>query len=181
MTPRAGNKQILFVDGPSLGRGSDAKSRKTRSALIRRLISEKRSAYRQEEEAKREQLIAQRQAGEERSAARWCTCTGRVPESQEVCGSSEAQTTGTGTSVTVPQSQSQAGNSNSDGTLFRICGTCGGVLVSNQTQGMSLALVSGRVDPFSPVDANVGPSVDDILHHGWSTCFCIILADKLTC
>lgn len=62
MTPRGGSKQILFVDGPSLGRGGDAKSRNTRSALIRRLISEKRSTYRQEEEAKREQLIAQRQA-----------------------------------------------------------------------------------------------------------------------
>ncbi|KAF4262411.1 hypothetical protein CNMCM8057_001442 [Aspergillus fumigatus] len=51
---------ILFVNGPSLGRRGDAKSRNTRSALIRCRISEKRSTYRQEEEeeSKREQLIA---------------------------------------------------------------------------------------------------------------------------
>ncbi|RHZ57071.1 hypothetical protein CDV55_105227 [Aspergillus turcosus] len=169
MTPRGGNKQILFVDGPSLGRGGDAKSRSTRSALIRRLISEKRSTYRQEEEAKREQLVAQRQEREKRLAGRECTCTGTVRE--EGRGSSETQTAGTRSSVTVPQSQSQTGNSNSDGTLFRICGTCGGVRVSKQTQDStsapSLCLVSSRVDPFSPVDANVGPSVDDILHHAF--------------
>lgn len=55
---------ILFVNGPSLGRRGDAKSRNTRSALIRCRISEKRSTYRQEEEeeSKREQLIAKRQA-----------------------------------------------------------------------------------------------------------------------
>ncbi|KAF7125591.1 hypothetical protein CNMCM5793_001830 [Aspergillus hiratsukae] len=169
MTPRGGNKQILFVDGPSLGRGGDAKSRNTRSALIRRLISEKRSTYRQEEEAKREQLIAQRQAGEKQSAA-GCTCTETVrdqAEGREDCGSSETQNTGTRASVGVPQSQTQTGNSNGDGTVFRVCGTCGGVRVCNQPQGLSLSLVSGRVDPFSPVDANVGPSVDDILHHAF--------------
>ncbi|KAH1302107.1 hypothetical protein KXV84_007351 [Aspergillus fumigatus] len=57
---------ILFVNGPLLGRRGDAKSRNTRSALIRCRISEKRSTYRQEEEeeeeSKREQLIAKRQA-----------------------------------------------------------------------------------------------------------------------
>ncbi|GFF51616.1 hypothetical protein IFM51744_07633 [Aspergillus udagawae] len=178
MTPRGGKpQQILFVDGPSLGRGGDANSRNTRSALIRRRISEKRSAYRQEEEAKREQLIAQRQTRDRHLAAQRCTCPGTARDQDQdqtqdqAQGSSEPQTTGPRTSVTLSQSQSQTRNSASDGTPFRICGTCGGVRVSNRpqgsTSGLSLSLVSSRVDPFSPVDANVGPSVDDILHHAF--------------
>ncbi|KAF7181897.1 hypothetical protein CNMCM7691_001285 [Aspergillus felis] len=170
MTPRGGKpQQILFVDGPSLGRGGDAKSRNTRSALIRRRISEKRSTYRQEEEAKREQLLAERQIRDGHLAAQGCTCPGTVRDQDLAQGSSEPQTTGIRTSVTVPQSQTQ--NSNNDGTLFRICETCGGVRVPDQTQsstaGPSLSLVSSRIDPFSPVDATVGPSVDDILHHAF--------------
>ncbi|KAF4151959.1 hypothetical protein CNMCM6069_002814 [Aspergillus lentulus] len=182
MISRGGNKQILFVDGPSLGRGGDAKSRNTRSALIRRLIGERRSTYRQEEEAKRQRLIAERQAREKQSTARACTCTGTVrvlkdqAEGQEGCGYSEPLSTGTKTSVTVPRRQSQSSqtrNSDSDGTLFRTCGTCGGVRASRLTQArtssaLSLSLVSSRVDPFSPVDANIGPSVDDILHHAFT-------------
>ncbi|KAH1531435.1 hypothetical protein KXV37_002040 [Aspergillus fumigatus] len=75
---------ILFVNGPLLGRRGDAKSRNTRSALIRCRISEKRSTYRQEEEeeeeSKREQLIAKRQARDRHLA--------------DQGESSEAQTTG---------------------------------------------------------------------------------------
>ncbi|KAF4164736.1 hypothetical protein CNMCM6936_008789 [Aspergillus lentulus] len=174
MTPRGGKPQpILFVDGPSLGRGGDAKSRNTRSALIRRRISEKRSTYRQEEEAKREQLIAERQTRDRQLAHQGCTCrTVRDQDQALAHGSFEHQTTGTRTSATVPQTQTQTQNSISDGTLFRICGTCGGVRVSNPAQGstspaLSLSIVSSRVDPFSPVDANVGPSVDDLLHHAF--------------
>ncbi|PKX97289.1 uncharacterized protein P174DRAFT_510347 [Aspergillus novofumigatus IBT 16806] len=153
-------------------RGGDAKSRNTRSALIRRRISEKRNTYRKEEEAKREQLIAERQTRDKHLADQGCTCLGTVRDRAQAHGSSEPQTTGTRTSVKVPQSQSQTQNPISDGTLFRICGTCGGVRVSNPTQGstspaLSLSIVSSRVDPFSPVDANVGPSVDDILHHAF--------------
>jgi hypothetical protein len=187
MTLQGGKPQpILFVDGPSLGRGGDAKSRNTRSALIRRRISEKRSTYRQEEEAKREQLIAERQTRDKHLADQGCTCrTVRDQDQAQAHGSFEPQTTGTRTSVTVPQSQTQTQNSISDGTLFRICGTCGGVRVSNRAQGstspaLSLSIVSSRVDPFSPVDVSVGPSVDDILHHGWST-LSARSCDRLTC
>ncbi|KAF4228604.1 hypothetical protein CNMCM6457_006811 [Aspergillus fumigatiaffinis] len=174
MTLQGGKPQpILFVDGPSLGRGGDAKSCNTRSALIRRRISEKRSTYRREEEAKREQLIAERQTRDKHLADQGCTCrTVRDQDQAQAHGSFEPQTTGTRTSVTVPQSQTQTQNSISDGTLSRICGTCGGVRVSNPAQGstspaLSLSIVSGRADPFSPVDASVGPSVDDILHHAF--------------
>ncbi|RHZ63604.1 uncharacterized protein CDV56_107578 [Aspergillus thermomutatus] len=171
MTPGSGKPQrILFVDGPSLGRGGDAKSRNTRSALIRRLISEKQSAYRQEEEAKREQLIAERQARDQHLAARWCTCTGtgRDPAlgPEEGRGSPETQATGTRTSVIVPQNQMQS--SDGSGSLFQICGTCGGWRVSDQTSpALSPGLATGRADPFSPVDPNLGPSVDDIFQHAF--------------
>lgn len=163
--------RILFVNGPSLGRGGDVESRNTRSALIRRLISEKRSRYRQEEEAKRGLLIAQRQAWDRHLASRWCACTEtfihQAHSQEERRGSLESRY-GTRTSVAVLQTR------NTEGTFFGMCRTCGGLRVANHTQGntapaLSLSSVSGRADPFSSLDPNLAPDVDSLLQHGqWS-------------
>jgi hypothetical protein len=147
--------QFLFVDGPSLGRGGDSKSRNTRSALIRRLISKKRGIYRQEEEVKRQELIAQRQTQDEYSVARWCTGCGIVRD--------QAQTPGARERPIVTRMRT------SDGSSVAVFGTCGRFRVFRQTHGSTapyLNPASGRADPFSSVDPSLGPGVEDLVKHG---------------
>ncbi|KAB8276934.1 hypothetical protein BDV30DRAFT_223918 [Aspergillus minisclerotigenes] len=70
-------QEFVFVDGPALARSSSAHSRKIRSALIRRRVSEKQTNYRREEAAKREKLIDQRKVqGEHHQHAfnKLCPC-----------------------------------------------------------------------------------------------------------
>ena len=149
--------QFLFVEGPSLTRGGDSKSRNTRSALIRRRISEKRGIYRQEEEAKRQELIAQRQTRDGNSVARWCTCRGVVSDQAEAPEAREQPI------VTRMQ--------NRHGSTLDLCGTCGKPRAFHQTHGntapyLFLNPVSGRADPFSPVDPSLGPGVEELVKHG---------------
>ncbi|KAE8136600.1 hypothetical protein BDV38DRAFT_293777 [Aspergillus pseudotamarii] len=70
-------QEFVFVNGPALAGGSNAHSRKIRSALIRRRISEKQTNYRHEEATKREKLIDQRkvQGGHHQHAfKKLCPC-----------------------------------------------------------------------------------------------------------
>jgi hypothetical protein len=146
--------QFLFVDGPSLGRGGnggDSRARNTRSALIRRRISEKRTTYRQGEESKRQELISQRQEW------RGCSCRGTVRD--------QAQSQVTGNKPMVSQTR------NSDGTAAGICRNCGGFLVSHQARGtaapaLSLSPSTSRADPFASVDPSLRPGVDGLLQFG---------------
>lgn len=151
-TPR-----FLFVGGPSLGRGGDVKSNNTRSALIRRLTSEKRVIYREMEEAKRQGLIAERQTQDEYSVARWCICRGVVRD--------QVQTPGARERPIVTQMRT------SDGHSVALCGTCGRYRAFRQTHGSNapylfLNPASGRADPFSSVDPSMGPGVEDLIKHG---------------
>jgi hypothetical protein len=149
--------QFLFVDGPSLNRGADSRSSNTRSVLIRRQLSEKRSKYRQREESKRLELIAQRQERDVYRSVRWCACDGTAR------GQAPNQVATHG--FTVPQTQK------SDGTVADICGICGGLRVTHQAYGSnarapSLSPVNGRADPFSSVDPSLGPCVEDLVQFG---------------
>ncbi|KAB8218752.1 hypothetical protein BDV33DRAFT_192550 [Aspergillus novoparasiticus] len=70
-------QEFVFVNGPALASGSSAHSRKIRSALIRRRISEKQTNYRREEATKRENLIDQKKVqGEHHQHAfkKLCPC-----------------------------------------------------------------------------------------------------------
>ncbi|KAF3387110.1 hypothetical protein F1880_001076 [Penicillium rolfsii] len=138
--------QLLFVDGPSLGRGDRSKSRTTRSALIRRRLSEKRNNYRQEEEARRQGLIAERQGWRE------CTCQGI--------------TRGQATRHRPMGSPMP----NGDGIGVGICSNCGGgrIFVSHQAHGNASPALpagpsTGKADPFASVDPTLRPGVDGLL------------------
>jgi hypothetical protein len=143
--------QFVFVDGPSLGRGDSSKYHNTRSALIRRRISEKKNTYRQEEEGRRQGLIAQRQAWRE------CTCRGTVR--------GEAQSHANGYRPMVSPTP------NGHGTDVGKCGNCGGFAVSHQAHGntspaLYLSPSTGRSDPFASVDTSLRPGVDGLLQFG---------------
>lgn len=149
--------QFLFVEGPSLTRGGDSKSRNTRSALIRRRISEKRAIYRQEEEAKRQELIAQRQTRNGNLVARWYTC--------HSVSRDQAQAPETIERPIITRMQ------NSPGSTVDLCVTCGRLRGLHQTHGSTapylfLNPASGRADPFSPVNPGLGPGVEDLVKHG---------------
>jgi hypothetical protein len=147
--------QFLFVDGPSLGRGdNNSRSHITRSALIRRRISEKRNAYRQEEESKRQGLIAKRQV----QTWRECVCPGSV--------SDQARSQGTRDRPMVSNTP------NGGGTGVGMCSNCGGGFpVSHQAHGstspaLSMSPSTGRTDPFASVDPSLRPGVDGLLQFG---------------
>lgn len=164
-TPHEASKrpQFLFVDGPSLGRGGISKSRNTRSVLIRRRLSEKRSVYRQEEEVKRQELIAQRQERDGFPSARWCACHGTAR--------GQARSQVATNRLTIPRTR------RSDGTVADIqCGTCGGLREAHQAHSSnspapSLRPVNGRADPFSSVDPSPSPGVEDLVQFGQSNWF----------
>ncbi|KAB8237512.1 uncharacterized protein BDW43DRAFT_297237 [Aspergillus alliaceus] len=83
-------QDFVFVNGPALGSGSDAKSRNIRSALIKRRITEKQDNFRREEAAKRERLIQRRNLqGQPNNNALKAFCSCRR-ESQDV-GTSQTQ------------------------------------------------------------------------------------------
>ncbi|KAE8356109.1 hypothetical protein BDV28DRAFT_2380 [Aspergillus coremiiformis] len=154
-------QQFVFVNGPALPTGSDAKSRHIRSALIRRRISEKQTNFRREEAVKRERLIHRRinLQGESQKHAwkKLCSCW---IESQNL-GSGQTQ---------MSRSSSSTFLVTSDGAS--ICGTCSGwrsleLMNTNQEREespSSLSTVGGRMDPFSPLDASFGPEVDSLVH-----------------
>ncbi|KAE8393122.1 hypothetical protein BDV23DRAFT_192047 [Aspergillus alliaceus] len=105
-------QDFVFVNGPALGSGSDAKSRNIRSALIKRRITEKQDNFRREEAAKRERLIQRRNLqGQPNNNALTALCSCRR----------EPQDVGT--------SQTQMSRKNSPAFLVAsdratICGTC---------------------------------------------------------
>lgn len=145
--------QFLFVDGPSLTRGdNNSRSRNTRSALIRRRISEKRNTYRQEEESKRQGLIVERQIWRE------CVCCGTVR------GQVQGQTNRDRPMVSKTP--------NGGGTGVGMCSNCGGrISVSHQAHGssspaLSMSPSTGRADPFASVDPSLRPGVDGLLQFG---------------
>jgi hypothetical protein len=145
--------QFLFVDGPSLGRrDNDSRSRNTRSAFIRRRISEKKNTYRQEEETKRQELIVKHQAWRE------CVCWGTVK--------GQAQNQGIRDRPIVSQTP------NGGGSGVGMCSSCGGSIpVSHQAHGssslaLSMSPSTGRADPFAAVDPSLRPGVDGLLQFG---------------
>ncbi|GAB1197573.1 hypothetical protein APSETT444_006871 [Aspergillus pseudonomiae] len=87
-----GNKpqEFVFVNGPTLASGSNAHSRKIKSALIKRGISEKQTNYRREEAARRERLIDQRkgQGDHQHAFKQLCLCRRKSQGS----GSDQTQT-----------------------------------------------------------------------------------------
>ncbi|KAB8250299.1 hypothetical protein BDV35DRAFT_95790 [Aspergillus flavus] len=154
-------QEFVFVDGPALARGSSAHSRKIRSALIRRRVSEKQTNYRREEAAKREKLIEQRKVqGEHHQHAfnKLCPCR------REFQGSGSDQTQ-------MSHRSRPTFLVTDDGAT--VCGTCSRLtplnnLRTNQKTGetpSTLSAVSGRMDPFSPLDASWGPQVDSLVHY----------------
>ncbi|OGM42569.1 hypothetical protein ABOM_007962 [Aspergillus bombycis] len=153
-------QEFVFVDGPALASGSNAHSRKIRSALIKRRISEKQTNYRREEAARREKLIGQRKVqGEHHHPAveELCSCR-RKPQGS---GSDQTQ---------MSHHSSPTFLVTSDGAT--VCGTCSrpmslnGLRTNQKTEETPSAFpaVSGRMDPFSPLDASWGPQVDSLVH-----------------
>ncbi|KNG87633.1 hypothetical protein ANOM_003646 [Aspergillus nomiae NRRL 13137] len=157
-----GNKpqEFVFVNGPTLASGSNAHSRKIRSALMKRGISEKQTNYRREEAARRERLIDQRkgQGDHQHAFKQLCLCRRKSQGS----GSDQTQTIHSSPTFLVT----------SDGAT--VCGTCSRPLSLDnlRTNGnqktketpSALSAVSGRMDPFSPLDASWGPQVDSLVH-----------------
>ncbi|KAE8423355.1 hypothetical protein BDV36DRAFT_290491 [Aspergillus pseudocaelatus] len=153
-------QEFVFVNGPALVSGSNTHSRRIRSALIRRRISEKQTTYRHEEAAKREKLIDQRkvQGDHHRHAfKKLCPCR------REFQGSGSDQTQmGPHSSPTLLVT--------GDGAT--VCGTCSRLMSLNDLRTnqkaeeapSALSAVSGRMDPFSPLDASWGPQVDSLVH-----------------
>lgn len=144
--------QFLFVDGPSLGRSDNSKTHNTRSALIRRKLSEKRNTYREEEETRRQGLIFQRQGW------RKCACRGTLK--------GQAPDQATRDWPTVPQTP------NDGSTGVGICSNCGGRISvshqvrSNTSPALSMSPSTGRADPFASVDPSLRPGVDGLLQFG---------------
>ncbi|GMF70313.1 unnamed protein product [Aspergillus oryzae] len=131
-------------------------------ALIRRRVSEKQTNYRREEAAKREKLIEQRKVqGEHHQHAfnKLCPCR------REFQGSGSDQTQ-------MSHRSRPTFLVTDDGAT--VCGTCSRLtplnnLRTNQKTGetpSTLSAVSGRMDPFSPLDASWGPQVDSLVHYG---------------
>ncbi|KAB8264176.1 hypothetical protein BDV32DRAFT_160985 [Aspergillus pseudonomiae] len=107
-----GNKpqEFVFVNGPTLASGSNAHSRKIKSALIKRGISEKQTNYRREEAARRERLIDQRkgQGDHQHAFKQLCLCRRKSQGS----GSDQTQTIHSSPTFLVTN----------DGAT--VCGTC---------------------------------------------------------
>ncbi|KJK64212.1 hypothetical protein P875_00138399 [Aspergillus parasiticus SU-1] len=158
-------QEFVFVNGPALASGSNAHSQKIRSALIRRRISEKQTNYRREEATRREKLIDQRKVQEEHhqhSFKKLCPCRREFQGS----GFDQAQ---------ISHHSSPTFLVTDDGAT--VCGTCSRLislnnLRTNQQTGetpSTLSAVSGRMDPFSPLDASWGPQVDSLVHFALTT------------
>ncbi|KAE8148635.1 hypothetical protein BDV25DRAFT_15396 [Aspergillus avenaceus] len=152
MSPR--QQEIIFVNGPTLSRTGDEDSSKARSVLIRRQILDKKTKYRREEAIKRDQLIARRQSDGNHVERVYCSWCRRCNLEQALLGTGQLPPT-TGAPCA------------SNGQLI-LCETHQRLQnvrrISRDRGSQPTAIVSGRMDPFSPLDVAMGPQVDSLVH-----------------
>ncbi|KAF7714508.1 Fungal transcription factor [Penicillium ucsense] len=144
-----GPPHFQFVQGPSL-------DRKARSALIRRRISEKRNTYREEEELKRQRLIAHRQSQIWYSTAPVCVCR-HARSGDEI------------PSPSLPQNLLTTRSPDRPTSSYNVCGNCGRIKPSYYSRDRSVLAAlkppnpTGMPDPFLTALSTLGPDVKELL------------------
>ncbi|EPS27123.1 hypothetical protein PDE_02065 [Penicillium oxalicum 114-2] len=142
----------LFVQGPSLDRDA-------RSALIRRRISQKRNLYREEEETKRQELIAQRQSQDPTSRSPVCICPG---SSNDADGQTLGQPQRKRSATVHAQSRKES--------ALATCEICGRTRLWSDLSSENAAVVvpgplSGRLDPVLAAHSSLGPDANGLFQH----------------